>query len=245
MRPKNRRKKKKIGDIFKHSDVVVTIITIVIFPAVLKPVTVRAREEGCTAQFPQRGVSKTGSPFPGHPCWGGPWARRLPSSDSSCGSGPSLSREEHARKAIVSPLGYPQIARSGDPERGSALQEGRLRPARGPASASQPHGEAREHGAAGRGPGSRRGAARSFSLPLSPGLRVALRNRHRPRGLRRRWWAANPRRKLLGGAPAGAGPKAVTQWTQQKTGSWVIKPTVFSCVCGRGRGDRSWYTECP
>lgn len=30
------------------------------------------------------------------------------------------------------------------------------------------------------------------------------------------------------------GPKAVTQWTQEKTGSWVIKPTVFLCVRERG-----------
>ena len=47
------REDKKKGNIFKYSDVAVTIITIVIFPAVHNPVTVRAREEGWTAQFPK------------------------------------------------------------------------------------------------------------------------------------------------------------------------------------------------
>ena len=50
---KKKKKKKKKTNIFKYSDVAITIITIVIVPAVHKPVTVRAREEGWTAQFPK------------------------------------------------------------------------------------------------------------------------------------------------------------------------------------------------
>lgn len=66
--PREAKKRKRNGDIFKYSDVAVTIITIVIAPAVHKPVTVRAREEGWTAPFPKgvrarRGPLSQGTPL--------------------------------------------------------------------------------------------------------------------------------------------------------------------------------------
>lgn len=131
-------------------------------------------------------------------------------------------------------LGHPQIPRSGDPERGSALQEVREGTGFGFA-ATRGSPRARSSGLGAR----QTGEVRSRLLPLSRSPPACALLSETATGLvvcGVDGGLPTPGGKPLDGAPARVGPKAVTQWTQEKTGSWVIKPTVFLCLWVRERG---------
>lgn len=190
----------------------------------------KGQGRGVDGSVPQRGVSKTGSSFPGHPCWGGTWDRRLPSSDNSSGSGPSLSCKEYARKAILfSPQAPSDPAEWGPWERELAARGVLWGPLKGPVLASQPQEGAREQGLAGLGPGNRWSASPgSFPSSCSPRACVSL--SETATGL------------VVCGADGGlltSGGRYWTEprpeWAQEKTGSWVTKP-IFVCVLGAGAG---------